>query len=90
MQSRGLVRAQVRTDPSVKNGTPNVYYSRAPARSSPAAAKPADSKQVAAHMPPGSGREALLIKAVAELDSKRQGQQLAAANLGEVLHRLDR
>lgn len=104
MDRRGLVRAEVRKDG--KGSGINVFYSRVSSRSSQAAAKPADararerppapaaqpagSRQLDAAMPPGSSKEALLVQAVAEQNSRQPGQALAVANLGEVLRRMDR
>lgn len=103
MDRRGLVRAEFRQD---DKGGFNVFYSQASTRSAQPAAKPADTRarerppapaaqpagspQLAAAMPPGSSKEALLVQAVAEQNSRQPGQALAVANLGEVLRRMDR
>jgi len=94
MDRRGLVRAEVRKDG--KGSGINVFYSRVSSRSrarerpQAPAAQPAGSRQLAAAMPPGSSKEALLVQAVAEQNSRQPGQALAVANLGEVLRRMDR
>ena len=107
MSERGLVRAQTRKDPNSTGSGCNVFYSRAVARPPPPAVRPQDprppprpppaAKQaggqwLAQDVPPGSRREALLVKAVAELDSRKieRGQLLSPANLGEILNSRDR
>lgn len=88
MSHRGLVRAEVRPDPNDRSGGSNVFYSRAPARMAPPAAKPSSSKRVAKDVPPGSRREALLVQAIEQ--SCQPGEERQGGDLGKALAALDR
>lgn len=106
MSERGLVRTETRKDPNSTGSGRNVFYSQAAARPPPPAVRPQDpgphrpppaakqaaSQRLAQDVPRGSRREALLVKAVAELDSRKieRGQLLSPANLGEILNSRDR
>ncbi|PRW44554.1 glucose-6-phosphate dehydrogenase [Chlorella sorokiniana] len=103
MSDRRLAGMEIRRDP--RNQQQLVYYSRAGARPPLPAVRPPDTKapprpqpaalrsdtsQLVQDVPPGSSREALLVQAVAEQDSRKPGQLMSPANLGEILNRRDR